>query len=184
MWGVAHDLTTPLPLRDESVARIHTEDFLEHVTEPQIVAILAEAHRVLVPGGRMRIGVPDYNNPKDRFCIELGRDPRDPRHVTMTTYGLMKRLLDASAFREARFYQYWEGERFVHRAFDPSLGLVKRTPDHDPRSRRRGLRAKLRGLGDDVALLANEGLGAGLRMMSVRPGHRLHVTSVVVDAFK
>lgn len=54
------DLTEPFPFPDDSVAEIYSSHVLEHFLYPQpLLAVLAESRRVLQPGGRIRIAVPD-----------------------------------------------------------------------------------------------------------------------------
>lgn len=56
---IQRDLLRPLPEASGSVSRIFTEHFLEHLTKPDAWSLLTECHRVLAPGGRIRIVMPD-----------------------------------------------------------------------------------------------------------------------------
>ncbi len=53
------DLRCKLPFSNETVLRIFTEHVLEHFELETATTILSEFHRVLVPGGVVRIVVPD-----------------------------------------------------------------------------------------------------------------------------
>jgi predicted SAM-dependent methyltransferase len=53
------DVVQGLPFADGAVEHIHCEHFLEHLSFEQAGRFLAECHRVLAPGGGMRIVVPD-----------------------------------------------------------------------------------------------------------------------------
>lgn len=183
VWCVKHDLTQPIPLPDASVDQIHCEDFLEHILPEQYVPLLNECYRLLKPGAHMRIGVPDYNNPKDKFCLKLGYDPRNDLHITLTTYDLMREEIARSQFVNAVFYHYWENGKFMHNDIDYSLGWIKRTPDNDPRCRRRGLHALL-GKVRDQQFKKTQGADVTEEDLLSQPGHRLHVTSLVVDLIK
>lgn len=183
-WSVNHDLRKKIPLPDGSVKQIHTEDFLEHITIDEIKRLLEECFRVLAKGGMMRIGVPDYNNPKDRFCIARGVDPRDPKHITMTTYPLLKSLIESSSFTRHTFYHYWDGEQFVQHPIDYTKGMIKRTPDNDPHCRPNGLIKKIRYGINDFAYILSKGFHYSQNEFITRKGHRLNVTSIVVDLFK
>lgn len=53
------DLRNPLPLADQSVDYIYSEDFLEHLNLESGRALLAECARVLRPNGTLRLATPD-----------------------------------------------------------------------------------------------------------------------------
>jgi predicted SAM-dependent methyltransferase len=183
-WNVNHDLTQPIPLPNGSVAGIHTEDFMEHITQDAIEKLLVECHRLLKPGGRMRIGVPDYNNPKDRWCLESGTDPRYPAHLTLTRYELMKQVFDRSPFDRYQFYHYWDGDNFVENPIDYSHGRIRRTPDHEPKNRISGPVQYVKTAVRDVLFLLPRGFSVPDFRMATRKNHRLHVTSLTADLFR
>ncbi len=58
---VQHDLSSmqPLPFEDESVELAYTSHTIEHVPAPAVSKLFAECHRVLVPGGAVRVTCPD-----------------------------------------------------------------------------------------------------------------------------
>jgi predicted SAM-dependent methyltransferase len=183
-WIVRHDLRNPIPLPDNSITRVHTEDFIEHLDFDAIKNLLAESYRLLLPGGVMRIGVPDYNNPKDRQYLNKGSDPRLPLHLTLTNYNVMKKLIELSPFARYQFYHYWDGDNFINKEIDYSLGFIKRTPDNDPRCRRKSILKVIQyGLGDIIYIISN-GFKTSRPDMLTRKGRRLFITSVVVDLFK
>jgi predicted SAM-dependent methyltransferase len=66
-----YDCRRDLPFADASVRGIFTEHFLEHIdyTE-ELPSFLSECHRVLVPGGVMRIIVPDAERYIRAYCAE------------------------------------------------------------------------------------------------------------------
>ena len=134
-FNICHDLTKPFPLADNSVDRILSEDCFEHLEAYYYPSIFYEMYRILKPGGIFRLACPDYRNLKDRFCIELGFDPRNELHVTITTYDLMKKYIDMSPFDHVGYVHYWKSDdMFVKNDIDYSLGWVKRTPDNDARN--------------------------------------------------
>jgi predicted SAM-dependent methyltransferase len=60
-----HDLSKPLPWPDASADCIYTSHTLEHLRREDGERLIAECHRVLKPGGVLRIVVPDL-----KTCVE------------------------------------------------------------------------------------------------------------------
>jgi predicted SAM-dependent methyltransferase len=56
---VTLDLRRPIPLPDDSVDFVFTEDFIEHLPYAAGVAVLSECARLLHPGGVLRLATPD-----------------------------------------------------------------------------------------------------------------------------
>lgn len=70
---VAHDLRRPLPLRDTQAKRIFVEHVMEHLDfRHEVPAVFADFHRVLEPGGTLRIVVPDA----ERFLLAYAHRSR------------------------------------------------------------------------------------------------------------
>jgi predicted SAM-dependent methyltransferase len=184
-WAVKQDLRQPLPLADGSVSRILTEDFVEHIRPDELSRLFAECYRVLKPGGYMRIACPDYNNPKDRHAFDnCEHDIRNPLHITRTDYPMMKALLEATPFKDIRFYHYWDGDTFVQKKIDYNLGPVKRTPDNDQRCHQDGLARKFRVFVSDLMFKLTHLNGFSEAEFLARKGHRLYITSIVVDLYR
>ena len=55
------DATQPLALRDASVNFVYAEHMIEHVGLGDAIAMLRELHRVLRPGGMLRIATPEMD---------------------------------------------------------------------------------------------------------------------------
>jgi predicted SAM-dependent methyltransferase len=79
-YFIQHAVPEPFPIEPESLEWAFSEDFLEHLRPEDGIAWLAEMRRLLVPGGLVRIGVPDlqkylagYADPADRFLAEHAR---------------------------------------------------------------------------------------------------------------
>jgi predicted SAM-dependent methyltransferase len=68
------DATEPFPFPDGSVDRILCEHMIEHVPAEAGAGLLAECHRVLAPGGRLRLATPDLRN-----VLSLGEPELDDR---------------------------------------------------------------------------------------------------------
>lgn len=60
----------PLPWADESVIDIYAGHFLEHLSQADGRAFLAECFRALVPGGRLGIVVPDMSEVMRRYVLD------------------------------------------------------------------------------------------------------------------
>ena len=73
---VLADLGKDLPLADNSAGKVIAEDVLEHV--PDLVKVMEEIHRILVPGGKLTVVAPYFAHP-DAF--------RDPTHRRFFTWG-------------------------------------------------------------------------------------------------
>ncbi len=64
------DAGKELPFRDNSAPYIHCEHFLEHLIQPQGIVFLKECFRILIPGGTLRIIVPDAEKYLNAYCNE------------------------------------------------------------------------------------------------------------------
>lgn len=53
------DATRPLPLPDASFDYIACEHMIEHIDHDRALAMLRECHRILKPGGKIRVTTPD-----------------------------------------------------------------------------------------------------------------------------
>jgi SAM-dependent methyltransferase len=76
------DVEEPLAFPDASFDVVVAGELLEHVREP--ARVVAEARRVLRPGGRLVASVPNAYRLKNRARFALGRAPEnDPTHLHM-----------------------------------------------------------------------------------------------------
>lgn len=153
--NIAHDVTQPMPIPDNSVEVYQSEDVFEHVPYDTLPAVFDEIYRVLKPGGLFRLSVPDY-----RCDVYVDRTIRDAAgnflfdpggggslvdgkvfdgHVWFPNYESVRALFDKSRFASqgsVKFLHYTTADgHFVVRDIDYSLGHIWRTPDHDPRVR-------------------------------------------------
>jgi SAM-dependent methyltransferase len=96
---ITADLEEPLPLESETFDAVVAGELLEHVRFPQ--AHVAEARRVLRPGGVFVGSVPNAFRIQNRLRFLRGRQPEtDPTHVHMFTAAEIRALLaDFAAVR-------------------------------------------------------------------------------------
>jgi ubiquinone/menaquinone biosynthesis C-methylase UbiE len=92
-----------LPLEHASVDLVWCSEVLEHV--PDTVALLTEARRVLEPGGRLLVTVPDHGRLRRTLIALLGYEAHyDPlgQHVRFYTRRSLSRALRATGFTDVR----------------------------------------------------------------------------------
>ena len=64
------DLRYPLKIEDDIIDGILTEHTLEHLTYDQVQSLLMECYRILKPGGKIRIIVPDVSIFVKNYCLD------------------------------------------------------------------------------------------------------------------
>ena len=95
------DLDQPLDLPDVSFDVVVAGELLEHLRDPD--QLIAEAGRVLRPGGTFVASVPNAFRLKRRLSFLLGRPPdSDPTHLQMFSAADVRRLL--RDFEEPRLH--------------------------------------------------------------------------------
>ena len=137
---VVWDLTRPLPFPAGRFQAIFTEHCLEHFDETDLPSILLEFHRVLRPGGRIRIVVPSLEIHTRRYLTAhdaaagSAEPARDINRVFYSGHDWMKR-------------SQWnnDGHHFLHD--DASLGSCLATAGF------KEIRATAFGQGADPRLL-------------------------------
>jgi SAM-dependent methyltransferase len=88
------DVDVPLPFEDASFDVVVAGELLEHVRDP--ARLVAEAKRVLRPGGQLVASVPNAFRLKNRLRFLVGRKPEeDPTHLHMFSPAEVRELLHA-----------------------------------------------------------------------------------------
>lgn len=93
----------PLPEADESFDVVTASEVLEHLSDPRHA--LAEAKRVLRPGGRLVVTVPNIAFWRFRWQALRGEVPSvtaDERHLHSYNAASLRRLLESEGFRVLR----------------------------------------------------------------------------------
>lgn len=113
---LVHDVTQGLPWPDGSVRLIYNEHVLEHLTVEQGLAFLRECHRVLTPGGALRIATPDL----DYLIAKYVSDWRDQDWLRWPEYQFIKtrpEMLNV-AFR-------WWGHQYLYNELELGRRLAE-----------------------------------------------------------
>jgi SAM-dependent methyltransferase len=97
------DIRKRLPLRNGSVKFVYCSHVLEHLERWEALRVLRECHRILMPGGSVRIVVPDLATICQRYLT--GADER-PAHVACRTLWGHPKDVEPSGFvgRVSRFF--------------------------------------------------------------------------------
>lgn len=115
-WNVqplVHDLTKPLPFEDNKVSVIYAAHVLEHLYLADAQRLLAECKRVLVPGGVIRLVVPDLQSMVKTYLTMKNGGRQSPSEKVIAADKLNERL----GFRSPappngnfffRFYSLWK----------------------------------------------------------------------------
>lgn len=97
------DIRKRLPLENESVKSIYCSHVLEHLERWQALHVLRECHRVLIPGGVVRIVVPDLAIVCKRYLA--GEDERPAHNACRILWGHPKDIEPAGIVsRVSRFF--------------------------------------------------------------------------------
>lgn len=115
------DLTRRFPFADSSIDAVLASHVLEHLTADEARSCMAEIHRVLRPGGIVRVAVPDLDSvvagydraDPDAFLFGLlqGRERSTSRHRHWWNYNevSMRALLEGAGLAGVERREYREG---------------------------------------------------------------------------
>lgn len=143
------DATKPFPIPDNSLNYIYAEQVIEHLPFEGGMVMLRESHRVLAPGGKLRVATPDLRQlvalfdqdstePERRFMtaqlkmvgLRVVKEPERPLFI-MNMYfhawghrflydrQTLQSALESVGFRDIRFVRHSESD-------DPELRNVER----------------------------------------------------------
>jgi SAM-dependent methyltransferase len=121
------DVTT-LPFADESFRKTVAADLVEHLDDEAFGRMLAEARRVLVPGGTLSIYTPNPRHLIERLKAREFLLAQNPTHIGLRDASALERALAAAGFDVER--SEWQPSFFpvlraVERAGAPRLDLLR-----------------------------------------------------------
>jgi SAM-dependent methyltransferase len=130
---VHHDLARPLPFPDGVAEHVFTSHLVEHMYHDEAQRLLAEVRRVLMPGGVVRVCVPDlehavglYRSGARRealsYFFTLERAPALRTHRYLYDATLLQETLEHAGFTDVRRCTYREGRT-------PDLELLDTLPE-------------------------------------------------------
>jgi SAM-dependent methyltransferase len=131
---IHHNLEYGIPLTNECADFVYSSHLLEHLRKEAAMNLMKEIFRILKPGGRIRIVVPDlefavslFNKGEkkrmleDFFFVEQ-RGSSFARHKYMYDFELLKELLENGGLRDVTRCEFQKGRV-------PDIELLDNQPD-------------------------------------------------------
>ena len=121
--NLGHDLRYPLPYDNELFEGVFSEHTLEHLYPFEAIRLLKEIHRVLLPGGVLRITVPDLdkyinacNNEKSDFFLQFSNNcemiwslTQNYAHLSVWNFEMLKIQLEKCGFSKITKAEFNKG---------------------------------------------------------------------------
>ncbi|MCR4922701.1 MAG: methyltransferase domain-containing protein [Lachnospiraceae bacterium] len=110
---IACNLLKKLPFSDNEVDAIYSSHMIEHFTSDQAHSWLKECHRVLKPGGVIRLVAPDLENACRNYLNELDKVKEgDRKNISRSEYSVIA-LIDQLVRDESggMMRRYWASEK-------------------------------------------------------------------------
>jgi len=120
-----------------SVRAFLAEHVWEHLSTAQAQAAVGNCHQLLMPGGYLRIAVPDGLHPDPKYIDYVkpgGTGPGCDDHQVLYTYRTLADLFEAAGFEVCPLEWFDEGGQFHFREWDPNYGFVSRSTRYDERN--------------------------------------------------
>ena len=118
------DITRPLPFRGGAARLIYHEHVMEHISVEQGLAGLRDWHRLLQPGGVLRIATPDLAYVVERY----GGDWKDQAWLKLPEYAFIRtraEMLNVSMRWWGHQYLY-DGEELERRMREAGFTTIRR----------------------------------------------------------
>ena len=112
------------------VKKMVAEHVFEHLTADQMSAALSLAHQHLIPGGKLRIAVPDGYNPDPTYRAHvdvggIGADASD--HKQLLNYDILREALIHAGFQSTLLEGYSSSGELVSNAICEQDGFILRS---------------------------------------------------------
>lgn len=127
------DLRRRMPFADNSVSMIYSEHFFEHLEYPdEAMLFLGESLRVLKPGGRFRVGVPDTEWPLRDYAagedsyFKLAREMWHPQWCDTRMHHINYH------FRQGKHHKYAYDEETLAKVLTDAGFVSAARSDFDP----------------------------------------------------
>lgn len=120
-----------------SVQAFLAEHVWEHLAPEQALVAAVHCYRLLVPGGHLRIAVPDGLHPNPEYIDYVkpgGLGPGCKDHHVLYTYRTLVALLEAAGFGVNLLEWFDEEGQFHFLEWDPDDGFVYRSTRYDERN--------------------------------------------------
>jgi len=163
---IEHDLRQPLPFADASFTAVYASHVLEHFSRPFASVFLTECHRLIKPGGVLRLVVPDLETIAKLYLENLqgalaGDANAAARHQWMTVELLDQMVRDEPGGEVAKYWKQdplpeekfivqrcgWEFKQFLQ-AYRENPGKKGKPANAPPRPRSPREIAKFRECGE------------------------------------
>jgi ubiquinone/menaquinone biosynthesis C-methylase UbiE len=96
-----HIAAGPLPFEDGSFDAVTSVELIEHLEQPAVAALLAEARRVLTPEGRVVVSTPDYGGlwPAVEWLLNrVGDISYEDQHINKFDKQRLRQTLQTAGF--------------------------------------------------------------------------------------
>lgn len=137
MVNIASRSSVERYFREASVRAFLAEHVWEHLSQEQARMAAANCFRMLVPGGYLRIAVPDGLHPDPAYIEYVkpgGTGVGSDDHKVLYTYRSLSSLIEEAGF-EVRLLEWFDEQGCFHfHDWDPAAGFIARSTRFDERN--------------------------------------------------
>ena len=112
------------------LSHVVAEHVFEHLTEGEALTALKHIYNHMIPGGRIRIAVPDGNNPDPIYLKHvgingIGDDAAD--HKQLLTVETLKKLIKTAGFKPQHIEGYTKTGKLIQKQYATTDGFIYRS---------------------------------------------------------